>query len=181
MSWPWLLTLNDWLLKFAAAEAVVAPNASKPVTAIAKIARRRIFPSLGIKRFFRRNQLGCLVVGSPLVGELRRRKNSAPRAPVHSGAKHHLPSRRLKRRRGMRGRCNGPIPRGHVGWGLFRAAKNRSSRQVRPSAWECAGRHRRSTCGFSLHPRPNCKQRKLQDSTKNSAKSALYRLLGAGK
>jgi hypothetical protein len=38
------LTSNDWLLKFAAAEAVVAPNASKPVTAIAKITKRRTFP-----------------------------------------------------------------------------------------------------------------------------------------
>ena len=66
-SWPWLLTLNDWLLKFAAAEAVVAPNASKPVTAIAKITKRRnIFPSLEIKRCFRRISCACFVVGSPI-------------------------------------------------------------------------------------------------------------------
>jgi hypothetical protein len=36
--------------------------------------------------------------------------------------------------------------------------KNRWFPQVRPSAWGCAGRHRRSTCGLSLHTRPNCKQ-----------------------
>src|SRR5439155_15568204 len=91
-SWPWSLTLNEELLKFPAAEAVEAPNANRPVTAIAKITKRRnIFPSLGIKRCFRRISCASFVVGFTLLGEfVDRNELSAKGRRVDSAARRHL-------------------------------------------------------------------------------------------
>jgi hypothetical protein len=70
----------------------------------------------------------------------------------------------------MRGRCTAP-PRART-WGgaSFRAAKSVFP-QVRPSAGELRGRHRRSTYGMFLHPRLDCKQlaRKSEPETSQRA------------
>ncbi len=60
-------------------------------------------------------------------------------------------------------------------WGgaFFRAAKIGCPSQVRPSAWGCAGRLRRSTCGLSLHMRPYCKQGACKTGTKTSQRAPL--------
>ena len=67
----------------------------------------------------------------------------------------------------MRGRCNGPAPRGNVGWGFL------SSRKIDfPSSpsfrWGVARTARRSTYGMFLHPCLDCKQVGRKSGPENS-------------
>src|SRR5439155_21259011 len=135
------------------------------------------FPLLGDQALLQAQSVAPpLSSGSPFWVNFVDRKDSAPRAPVDSGAKHHLRSRRLQGRRGMRGRCNGPAPCANRGVGLFPGAaesiffSNPSFRR-----WGRRGRHRRSTYGFSLHMRRDCKQGARKTGAKTPQRASFAR------
>jgi hypothetical protein len=129
-------------------------NATVEIAAIAPTSAAR-----ATKRFFRRIRLRLLSsLGSPFLVNVVDRTIQRQRAPINSGAKHHLP---LVVFEGLR-ECEvvlPPRPTRNRGVGLLLlgagAAEIRGSAKFRP--FDGGRTDGAAVCGLSPHMRPNCK------------------------